>query len=302
MQVLEKIKILPKINFNIKVQAFILKSPSTKNSYNEKILGRTLSDWVAFSCGDFKYKIIEWDGKQNIIEFTKGKIDKSYDYTMILLSSTPLLERQNIKDIVEYVVTKQSNLCKLPVGYVVKNKYILDNINVVADCLYSQNMENFFIVENKKQFVQAEEILQDRINTFHMNNGVDIKKTKSVYIEPEVDIMSGAIIFAGNSIKGNSVISKDVILKENNVIENSKIMSESCISGSVIENSIIAKNVYVSAFCEIKDSVIGEGTVIGSGAKINKYKVDINTKIKPNTVLGENNDSDSRTGKSGQKL
>ncbi|MGN0960574.1 MAG: hypothetical protein ACI4PF_00070, partial [Christensenellales bacterium] len=189
-------------------------------------------------------------------------------------------------------------ICKLPVGYVVNNKYLLENENLNIDSLYSQNLDSFYIVENKKQYNYALEILQDRINTFHIDNGVDIKKPKSVYIEPEVDIASGVIIYPGNSLKGKTIIDKDVILKENNVIENSRVGKNSCISGSVINGSVIASNVYIASFCEINNGLIGNYSSIGSGVKINNYKIEDNSKIKPNTVLGEENDSDCGTGQS----
>ena len=72
-----------------------------------------------------------------------------------------------------------------------------------------------------------------------------------MYIEPEVDIESGSIIYPNNSLKGTTIIGNDVILKENNVIENTIINSGCCISGSNITNSKIGNHTYISSFSKL---------------------------------------------------
>lgn len=298
MKVLTKLTIQEKLkNKSPKFQVIILDIKGMKNSYNGRLLGRTLSDWVAFACNGHIIKKLEFDLKQNILEFVKNELDSNFDYTIILLSTTPLIEQSTIKDIIEYSTIKGVGICKLPVGYVVNNQSLL-NDNTQIDSLYSQNIENFYIVENKKQYNYASDILQERINNFHIDNGVDIIKPKSVYIEPEVDIEGGVIIYPNNSLKGTTTIYKDVILKENNVIENSKIGEHSCVSGSVIVKSVISSNVYISSFCEVINSLIAKDCIIDNSVTIRNYSVPENSKLKSNSVLGDTNDSNSGTGKS----
>lgn len=298
MKIEEKLIVLPKKKSNnYKFQVIILEEKYSRNSYNGQILGRTLSDWVAFACNHLDVKKIQYDGKRGIVDFVKESIDNSFDYTIILLSKTPLLQKSTIDSIIEYCTMKDCEMCKLPVGYVVDNIAIkTKNINV--DCLYSQNLDDFYVVENKSQYTYAEDVWQARINNFHISNGVNIIKSKSVLIEPEVDIDSGVTICSGNVIKGKTIIKKDVILKENNVIDSSIIGAESCISGSVINDSTILDSVYISAFCEINNSQIESECVIGGSCKINKYKIKSGTKVAPNSVLGDNDDSSGRPWKS----
>ena len=295
MEVISKLQILRKLDTKKKsFQVVILDCKFNKNSYNGKILGLTLTDWIKFSCGDLPVSTYKFDEKKSILEFIKAIDLKNSDYTIILLSKTPLISKITLDNIIEYVSIKECKLCKLPVGYVIENKSIHDEkLNV--DSIYSQDIEDFYLVESKAQFNYAYSVLRDRINNFHLSNGVEIISPDKTYIEPFVDISDGVIIYPNNSLKGESIISSNVILKENNVIDNSKIGSNSCLSGSVITNSVISSNVYVSAFCEIKDSLIGKDTLIAKGVSINKYKVDDNSKISANTILGETNDSDSGT-------
>ena len=291
MQVLEKLKIKKIDKKEVSFGVLILDCPKSKNSYNSQILGRTLFDWVAFACKGLEIKNVEWDGKENILELSKNNIISKTTYTIILLSNTPLISGDTINSIIDYCSIKKVNLCKLPVGYVTRNEYLIKNTSYSVDSVYSQNTQDFYLVETKKQFTEAEDILQERINTFHVRNGVEIRKSKSVYIEPDVDISSNVTIFSGNTLKGKTIIGSGVILKENNIIENSIIGNDCCISASHIERSKIHDNVYISAFSEIINCEIGKETMVSSGCKIYNRKTKDKAKFSANSVIGENDDS-----------
>lgn len=294
MQVLEKIKIVPKLKEkDVKFQVLILDAPLDKRLKEPTLLGRSTVDWIAFACKGLNIKVLKYESSSSLLEFITDKIDENFDYTMVLMSTIPLIKQSTIRELQDYAVFKNIGLCKLPVGYIVKNESLQKNTALNIDSVYSQNMDDFYVVENKKQFVYAEEVLQDRINSFHIENGVEIRKPRSVYIEPSVDIESGAVICAGNTLKGNTKIERDVILKENNVIENSRIGSGSCVSGCCINGSVLGSGVFVSAFCEIKNSQIGNDVMIGGGCKIYHMTIGKDRKIASNTVLGESNDSNS---------
>ena len=299
MKVLEKVEVLQSIKLNKpKFKVIILKVKPNSNSFNGQILGRSVSDWIVFACRDIKdVSVLDYDKKRSPIEFIREYLDDRFDYTLLLLSTTPLIENSDINTIIEYVSVKKSNLCKLPTGYVINNKYVIGGGSDV-DSIYSINIDNFYVVETKKQYSYALNVLQERINNFHSENGVDIIKPQSIYIEPEVDIESGVVIYPNTSLKGKSSIGKGVIIKENTVISDSKIGKNSCISGSVIDGSIVSQNVYISPFCEISNSLIGANTTIEKGAVIKNYNIDAESKINANTVLGESNDSNSGLGKS----
>jgi len=193
MKVLEKVDVLQSVKLKqLKFQIIILKTKPTKNSFDGKLLGRSLCDWVMFACNGHKINVYDYDIKINPLEFVKDKVFKEFDYTILLLSSTPLLEASDIKNIIEYSSIKMVNMCKLPTGYVINNNYILSG-NTQIDSVYSVNLDNFYIVENKKQFNYALKVLQDRINSFHMDNGVEIIKPSSVF---SISFKSSKILIA----------------------------------------------------------------------------------------------------------
>ncbi len=290
-----------KTKLNIKIQGvkkdsfqcLILNTKGTKNSFDGKILGLTLAEWVKFACENIPCNIVDFDKSNNIWEVAKENINKSFDYTLILFSSTPLISHQTLADIIEYSIIKNVNLCKLHMGYVVKNAYLLKEENPFVDSVFAGGLEDFYIVENKSQFTYAFKILSERINNFHIANGVDIVSPTNTHIEPFVDIDYGVKIYPNNTLKGKTTIASGVILKEGNTIADSKIMTGSCLSHSIIEDSIISQNVFVGSFSEIKNSLIEENTVIENKCYICNYNVKADSIIKSNTNLGENNDSSS---------
>lgn len=280
---------------NKSFMCLILNTKGTKNSFNNKILGLTLSDWVKFACSNIDCENVDYDKSENVLDFAKKHIDYKYDYSIILFSNTPLITHSTIENIMEYSEIKDINLCKLHVGYVVNNEYLRNHDNWNVDSIFSSNMDEFYTVENKSQFTYAFRILSERINNFHISNGVDIVSPNNTYIEPFVDIEKGVKIMPHNTLKGKVVIEKDVILKENNTIENSKIGKNSVVSHSVVTDSVISENVFVGSFSEIKNSLIGKNSVIENNCYINNYNVMPSSVITGHSNLGENN-NDSNSG------
>ena len=141
-----------------------------------------------------------------------------------------------------------------------------------------------------------------------------LKDKKSIFIDEQVQIGENVIIYENNRIDGDSIISDNVTIFPNSfivnsiigkgskiyssLIENSKIGANSCVSNSVIIDSIVSSGVYIASFCEIKNSLIGKDSIIEKGVSICNYNIDVNSKIKANTIMGENNDSDSGARKS----
>ncbi len=291
---LEQIKIKPiKLNIDKSFQVIILDKEPLKNSFNGKLLGRELKFWVKFACGNLPTQFLPYKDKDNILNIVRERIDRNIDYTIVLLSTTALLENSDILKLKEYAIYKGIKLCKLPVGYIVENKYLLDSNELKVDSVLTNDVDNFYIIETKKQYEYALGVLRSRINDFHIGNGVEIIDTSTTYIEPEVDIEEGVTIYPHATLKGNTLVSSGVTLKENSVIDNSTIGENSFLGGSVITGSKIGREVMISSFCEIRDSIVGDGSIVGGGSHISRTNIREKSNIKQNSVIGEANDSDS---------
>lgn len=276
---LEKIKIKKDRTFC----AIIL---NAKTSLGEiKLLGREAKYWVKSALMDIPTKIVDYDKGMSILDAVRDKIDVNYDYTFVLLSTTVLLEEKDISMLKDYAMYKGIGLCKLPVGYIINNQYFVDAKNPQVDSVYTGDIDNFYIVENKKQIKYATEILQDRINNFHIGNGVEIIKSSSVYIEPEVDIESGVTIYPHVSLMGNTKVMENCIIKDGASIVDSVVGKGSFIGKSVIEKCNIGSNVCIASFCELKDSRVGNDATIDSNCSIQKTRIKSKEKIKAGSII-----------------
>lgn len=277
---LEKIKIKKDKTFNA-----IILDKVDGNGKGLSLLGREAKFWVKLACKDMPTKIMSYDGKTNVLDMVKKEIVAEYDFTFIFLSSTVLLEEQDIAKLKDYAMYKNIKLCKLPVGYIVSNKYFMETKTPQVDSVFTGDIDNFYIVENKKQLKYAIDVLQDRITAFHINNGVEIIKPSSVYIEPEVDIDGGVTIYPNVSLIGDTKVLEGSIIKDGATISNSTIGKSAFVGKSVIENSTIGNNACIASFCEIIKSKVGADVAIDSNCSIKGARIKSKEKIKAGSII-----------------
>lgn len=247
------------------VQVFVL-----NNANKMKAMGRSLCDWVLKASEKYLSKIIDLNDGRNIIDVIRESLSQVATHSIVLYSSTPLLTPLTIDKIAEYIVMKDVNACKLPVGFAVKNNYLKMSNDLQYDSVFAHCYDEFYNVENQMQLNKVSEILRNRIIEKHLNNGVNIVSPQTTTIDADVQICAGVDIFSHNTISGNSNIEKGVVLKENNVILNSQIKEGACIINSRIEDSKIGKNVYIKPYCVIKSSRINNNKIIESYSNILK--------------------------------
>ena len=143
-------------------------------------------------------------------------------------------------------------------------------------------------VNSRVQLAEAEEILRNRINLRHMDNGVTIIDPKSTYIGDEVEIGRDTVIYPNNVIEGTTKIGEGVILYPNSRITNSEIDDFVEIQSSVILDSKIGKGTTVGPFAYIRpESIIGSEVRIGDFVEIKKSNIGNNTKVSHLTYIGD---------------
>lgn len=143
-------------------------------------------------------------------------------------------------------------------------------------------------VNSRVQLAEAEEILRNRINKKHMENGVTLIDPKSIYIGADVEIGRDTIIYPGNVIEGNSKIGEEVTLYPNSRISNSIISNNVEIQSSVIIDSEIGEKTTVGPFAYIRpQSIIGKNARIGDFVEIKKSTIGNNTKVSHLTYIGD---------------
>lgn len=143
-------------------------------------------------------------------------------------------------------------------------------------------------VNSRVQLAEAEEILRNRINLMHMDNGVTLIDPKATYIGVDVKIGKDTIIYPNNILEGNTEIGEKCVLYQNSRISNSVIGNNVDIQSSVILDSKVGENTTVGPFAYIRpETTIGKHARIGDFVEIKKSTIGDGTKVSHLTYIGD---------------
>ena len=164
--------------------------------------------------------------------------------------------------------------------------YLPDTLEILlkegkgVDAVSVGDVTEFAGVNSRVQLAEAEKILKDRINRYHMENGVTIIDPANTYIGADVKIGMDTVIYPNCVIEGNTVIGEeckvgpscrltDMVLSDNVTIQFTTAMESSIGSGTKVgpyayirPNCKIGENIKLGDFVEVKNSVIGNGTKV----------------------------------------
>lgn len=102
-------------------------------------------------------------------------------------------------------------------------------------------------VNDRIQLEMLTKVLQMRVNTEHMKNGVTIEDVNTTYIYDDVKIGMDTVIHPNTIIKSNVEIGEDCEIGPNSYIR---------------EGCKLSNKVKIGSFVEIKKAIIGEGTKV----------------------------------------
>ncbi|EQB40525.1 N-acetylglucosamine-1-phosphate uridyltransferase [Sulfurimonas hongkongensis] len=154
-------------------------------------------------------------------------------------------------------------------------------------------------VNSKEDLAQCEVVMQDKIKSHWMREGVVMQLPHTIYIEESVKFEKECIVENNCRITGDTLISNSHI-KSSSVIEDSRIIDSDVGPLAHIRPMSQLKNTHIGNFVEVKkssligvkaghlsyigDAEVGEGTNVGAGVitcnynGVNKYK----------TIIGKN--------------
>lgn len=143
-------------------------------------------------------------------------------------------------------------------------------------------------VNSRVQLAEAEEVLRNRINKLHLENGVTLIDPQTTYIGVDVEIGKDTIIYPNNILEGKTKIGEDCIIYQNCRIKDSIVEDGVDIQSSVVLDSKIGQNTTVGPFAYIRpDSSIGKNARIGDFVEIKKSTIGDGTKVSHLTYIGD---------------
>lgn len=175
---------------------------------------------------------------------------------------------------------------------------ILKNSGETVTAFPTNDFQETLGVNDRVALSKAEGILKNRINEYHMRNGVTIIDPNNTYIDTDVEIGQDTIIQPGTILSGRTKIGSNCVIGPNSEVKNCVIGSETVIRQSVAHDSEIGSNVNIGPFAhirpqsEIHDEVkIGnfvetKKTVFGKGSKASHLSYIGDAEVGSNVNIG----------------
>jgi len=173
-----------------------------------------------------------------------------------------------------------------------KEFYITDTISLLKKSISFEIMDEEEIqgINNRIDLAKCEEILQKRIKTKHMLNGVTFVNPESSSVSEESEIGIDVIIEANTHIRGFSKICDNCIIGPNTFIENTSINKNSKVVNTSIFNSQIMDNVNIGPYSHIRPgSIISSNSKVGNFVEIKNSQISESVKINHLSYVGDSN-------------
>ena len=143
-------------------------------------------------------------------------------------------------------------------------------------------------INSRVQLAFCERIMRDRINYYHMSEGVTIINPDNTYIESGVKIGMDSIIYPGVVLIGDTIIGEDCIIGENSRIENSTIGNGVEIYSSTITNSRVGDRCHIGPYAHLRpDSYLGDNIKIGNFVEVKNSTIGNNSKAGHLAYVGD---------------
>jgi bifunctional UDP-N-acetylglucosamine pyrophosphorylase/glucosamine-1-phosphate N-acetyltransferase len=175
-----------------------------------------------------------------------------------------------------------------------KEYYITDVIGIFRGKGYQVNAfctkdsVEIMGINSRFQLAEAEIVLKNRINTFHMEQGVTIIDPATTYIDADVIIGQDTIIYPFTFIRGKTVIGENNSLGPQTTIENSIISDGVEIKNSIIIETQIGDDCTIGPFSYLRPgNVLKEKVKVGDFTELKKTTVGKGSKIPHLSYIGD---------------
>lgn len=165
---------------------------------------------------------------------------------------------------------------------------IIRNMGLKSGAYKGANIAEIMGVNSRVQLSQAENLMKNRINKFHMENGVTIIDPQNTYIESDVIIDSDTVVLPGCLIEGKTIIGEDCIIGPNTSIKNSKVGNGTEIKKSELIDSFVGENTTVGPYAYLRPKAnVGNGCKIGDFVEVKNANIGDGSKASHLSYIGD---------------
>ena len=258
--ILSKICVAKKNYEWIKNEVLVAIIQCDKSDFSSKlsgieVCGKTLLDWVLMATTGCQQKILAEEADNDLLNSLKN-LNTNKKYIYLAYSDTPFLQTQTFYEIMDYFCINNLNCLKLPRGMVIKTEYLhsVSDLDVgVRKTFGDLDFERVATTNMLSKFFQ---FMSAKIKNYHKKNGVILFSEETIFIDADVEIESGTIVYPNNVLKGQTYIGKNVLLDCGNIIEDSIISDECYILSSHINKSKIRNGQSIGPYKNIENESI----------------------------------------------
>ncbi len=215
-----------------------------------EICGKSMLNWVKLASFGCQQKVIDEPDEENFLDVIKS-VGEGFSYVVVLYSDTPLLKKSTFFEIMEYFSTHRMNVLKLLRGIVFRGDFLKNAKMIMSAMVEEFDKEDFEIVDNLQKVSKVFKVLNQRILNYHKEAGVVFFGEGTIFIDADVEIEPGVVIYPNNIIKGQSYIGRDVILESGNYILDTIVCDEAFVVQSYLEKSKVENGKIVGPFAKL---------------------------------------------------
>lgn len=233
------------------------------------------------------------EGYGRIIRNQAGEI------TQIIEESDAAPEQQTIDEINSGIYCFNSKELFQALSLIKKNNrqkeyYLTDVIKILLNkgasigSIIADDPVEITGINDQQSLSRVSQLIYERNTLKHMEEGVTIISPGNTFLEQQVQIGSGTVIYPFTVITAGSQIGQDCHIGPFAHIVESNIGSRTRILSSLVERSQVGNNSAVGPFAHIRpDSIIGDEVKIGNFVEVKKTSVGEGTKVGHHTYLGD---------------
>ena len=157
-------------------------------------------------------------------------------------------------------------------------------------------------VNTRVHLAEATRLMQQRINTYWMLEGVTLLDPATIYIEPTVSIGRDTVIAPNTWLQGNTEVGEESFLGPNTIIRDCRLGNRVRVLASVLEEAVVeddvdigpfghlrkgaplAQGVHMGNFGEVKNAYLGPGTKMGHFSYIGDATIGKDVNIGAGTI------------------
>ncbi|HEY0828761.1 MAG TPA: DapH/DapD/GlmU-related protein, partial [Bacilli bacterium] len=143
-------------------------------------------------------------------------------------------------------------------------------------------------INDRSALAEAERLMRERINQFHMLNGVTLIDPANTYIESEVRIGRDTLIYPGTFLRGQTILAEACTIGPNTEITDSDIGEAAEVKYSVLNKAIVGAKTTVGPFANLRPgSKTAAGVKIGNFVEIKNAILDEGSKVSHLSYVGD---------------